>query len=1036
MKILLLIFFTVLFVSNLCLGQTYSTSNYTLEDGLAQNQVKHIAQDKNGYIWFGTYNSGISKFDGNTLSTYSVDNGLASNNIQKMLVDKDSNIWIGSYGNGVSLYDGKTFDPLEKLNKDLGKKVYSIFQDSRGIIYIGTDSGVVSYDGMNVEYLHIKYEKFQRDIIRSIAEDKDGKIYFGGMRYGIAILDKEELSYLNTNNESISAFSLLLDKKNQLIIGSRKGVYLYKNGEITNLSKKFNVADGLVHSLYNDEDGITWIGTTKGLYKFDQLSIKEVFLSGTSNQLGIECFYKDYQNNLWIGTQNAGVFLVKKSVFENYTINDGVTNGYIFAITKYNGAYWFGGHKNGISILKNNQINYLTVLDGLKHERIYSFENHFINNELLIGSKLGVNIYKKGQFVDDSKFDRVDGLKVYDIHVDSKNRTWVCTSDNGLYVFIDNDSSFHYSILREIKSKRVFSMEEDLLGNFWFATNDGIFKISPNQEITSYNEDNGLPNNRCTDVKIDYKNNVWIAHSDGLTKFDGTSFKRYNTTNGLSSASSFFLEIDNNKNLWLGTSKGLNKVDLESLYEKDTFIVKVYDKSNGYIGIESNQKASFVDGDNVWVGSIFGVSKYNPEEEKINLNKPIIHFTELLLNYDQPLPLDKDLVLEYTEKHLTFNYIGLSFYAPEKTKYSFYLEGSSNLKWSPLSNKTTATFVNLSPGDYIFKLKAQNEDGIWSDIKEFKFSITPPFWKTTWFLILMGILIVLGIYLYTSYRTKKLITDKQELETEVQNRTQDLETANSIINKKNKDITDSINYSKRIQSSLMPDLDTLYNTFKNGAFCMYQPKDIISGDFYWLHDFDNVFVCIAADCTGHGVPGALMSMICISQINQHVLSEEVNSPENALVEINNGIVDSLKQEDSSDSNDGMDLAICAFHKKTLQLQYSGAYHPLYIVRHGELLVFKANRLSLGGKKIESEILNGHNIQLQKDDSIYIFSDGFVDQFGGERGKKFMAKRFRELLISINNKAMEEQKNIIEKAFADWKGDLDQVDDVLVIGFKI
>jgi serine phosphatase RsbU (regulator of sigma subunit) len=233
----------------------------------------------------------------------------------------------------------------------------------------------------------------------------------------------------------------------------------------------------------------------------------------------------------------------------------------------------------------------------------------------------------------------------------------------------------------------------------------------------------------------------------------------------------------------------------------------------------------------------------------------------------------------------------------------------------------------------------------------------------------------------------------------------------------------------------MPD-DTEMRTSFDSFFYIYQPKDIVSGDFYWFHDFGDTVVCAVGDCTGHGVPGALMSVICVSQINKHVKSDSVKSPEHALNLINDGIVETLKQQEVNvNSYDGMDIAMCAYNKKTGVLNYAGAYRPLIIVRNKELLEFAPNRFSLGGEIMPSEEYIGHHIELQPTDCVYMFTDGYPDQFGGPRNKKYLSKRFKELLVEISHLSFEEQQKVLEDRFINWKKDNEQVDDILVMGFK-
>lgn len=257
---------------------------------------------------------------------------------------------------------------------------------------------------------------------------------------------------------------------------------------------------------------------------------------------------------------------------------------------------------------------------------------------------------------------------------------------------------------------------------------------------------------------------------------------------------------------------------------------------------------------------------------------------------------------------------------------------------------------------------------------------------------------------------------------------------NKIIALKNKDLTDSIEYAKTLQKAILPQKKILYNTFPE-SFIYYNPRDIVSGDFHWFALVQNHFVVAASDCTGHGVPGAFMSLLGNEYLHQVVNGEFVVSPKQALIEIDQKIKDTLHiYEQHKRAKDGMDLALCSINIETMELEYCGAYNPLYLVRDNELKIFEANKGSVGSFN-ENELVS-HKIQLEKNDILYMFSDGYIDQFGGEKTKKFMKKRFQELILKIHNEPMKSQKDIFHNTIIDWMGENKQIDDMLIIGIKI
>jgi len=263
----------------------------------------------------------------------------------------------------------------------------------------------------------------------------------------------------------------------------------------------------------------------------------------------------------------------------------------------------------------------------------------------------------------------------------------------------------------------------------------------------------------------------------------------------------------------------------------------------------------------------------------------------------------------------------------------------------------------------------------------------------------------------------------------------ELADKNKVIEEKRLEITDSITYAKRIQQAILPQ-HSEFNLALKKSFVFYEPKDIVAGDFYWMHKIGDIVLYAAADCTGHGVPGAMVSVVCYNALNRAVKEYGLIKPADILDKTSELVIDTFRRhEDQRKINDGMDIALCAIDFKNKKLQYSGANNPLYLFRKGELMEIKANKRSVGASYLKESFIN-HNIDLNKGDCIYTFSDGYADQFGGSKGKKFMLKRFRKLLLSINTLSMREQCQRVEEEFYDWKGKTFQVDDVCVIGVKI
>lgn len=316
-------------------------------------------------------------------------------------------------------------------------------------------------------------------------------------------------------------------------------------------------------------------------------------------------------------------------------------------------------------------------------------------------------------------------------------------------------------------------------------------------------------------------------------------------------------------------------------------------------------------------------------------------------------------------------------------------------------------------------------------------------------LIIYGILLIFvvifffSILVYRQFQAKKKANKKlAEKNTQIVKQKEEIEVQRDLANKQKMDITDSIEYAKRIQTALLPPLSLIRRSLPE-HFILFKPRDIVSGDFYWMMNKDDKIIIAAADCTGHGVPGAFMSMLGTAFLNEivnkivenkHIYSLQANE---ILNQLRTYIIESLHQSGAdNESKDGIDIALCVIDPGKQKLQFAGAHNPLYLIRNKELKVFKGDRMPVSiHQKADKSFVN-HEIDIYEDDVIYIFSDGFVDQIGGPQKRKFMSRNFKELLLKIHEKPMDVQEQILERTFEEWKGDYIQLDDILVIGIKL
>jgi serine phosphatase RsbU (regulator of sigma subunit) len=586
----------------------------------------------------------------------------------------------------------------------------------------------------------------------------------------------------------------------------------------------------------------------------------------------------------------------------------------------------------------------------------------------------------------------------------------------------------------------------------------------------------------------DESGNFWFGTEGGVSKYDGKSFTHFTEKEGLSNNTVLSMLEDKSGNLWFGSRLGLSKLSLENkeklidnskvqgsdnvntLKEAEgNVFFKNYTYDDGFLGIGVNGGKTICEDKNgtIWVAANDRLTAFHPKGVIAYATAPHMQLTSIALfneniawvnlehkkdstlilgngvsvsNFDfdgitKWHSLPKNLSLAYNNNYLTFNFIGITMAQPKKVKYQYKLDGLDE-NWSAITNRTEAPYGNLPQGNYTFRVKAMNSEGYWSNEFNYTFSIRPPWWKTWWFRTIMGLFVVVSILYYIKNREKKLVAEKEKLEKTVEERTEELVQQKYLVEEKNRDITDSINYALRIQQAILPDKKEVYASLPH-SFILFKPKDIVSGDFYFFHENDESVLIAAVDCTGHGVPGAFMSMVGSERLTDAV--QKSNSTSVILSLLNKGVKTSLKQSNKDESTrDGMDIALCSVDTKNRIVKYAGANRPVWIIRNGQIEVeeIKATKVAIGGLTSDDQYFDTHEIILQQGDTFYICTDGYADQFSGKDGKKLMTKKLKELLVDIQNKSMQEQEQYLNNFVEDWKAGTEQVDDILVIGIRV
>jgi serine phosphatase RsbU (regulator of sigma subunit) len=304
-----------------------------------------------------------------------------------------------------------------------------------------------------------------------------------------------------------------------------------------------------------------------------------------------------------------------------------------------------------------------------------------------------------------------------------------------------------------------------------------------------------------------------------------------------------------------------------------------------------------------------------------------------------------------------------------------------------------------------------------------------PYWYIFYGAILLALVyLLLRLQTRSLVKTIKLLKEKNNILEQVEKQKAELEI-------RERNITDSLNYAQRIQEALLPSED-YFRKFFSESFIFFKPKDIVSGDFYWIGEKNGRIFIVAADCTGHGVPGALMSMIGLEIIEKTINEDNIDVPSAILAVLNKGLEKTFSREKNIGTiiRDGMDIGLCVIDLKKKKIEFAGAFLPLYLVRNNSLIEIKGDKLIIGMNP-SGQAYSNHEIDLLEDDILYLFSDGYIDQFGGSENKKFMYRRFRYLLTTIHHFPVNDQKSVIEESIRTWMGGTSQLDDMMVIGFR-
>jgi len=1072
--------------------------HFTIESGMSQTRVNITFTDAFGFLWIGT-SDGLNRYDGYKFHVFKHipydSSSLSQNFIRCIAQDADANLWIGT-NSGLNFYNRQTgkfsqfthnpavassisdnrilalfvdskgfvwikteqyFDKLDpsrgnvthykhyvnRFNNNPVSQNCLVVEDVNGIFWFGSNDGLFSFNPQTETFSHYFHsyeisESISNNEILSIFEDKNGELWVG-TKNGINKFDRQYKNFKRYlfsphGESSISVNSIIEDDKGLFWLGTGRGVVLFDKRKVNpeHLSgliiNKSLYSLGSITGLLLDKSGIIWMSGFQGLFKIDTKPKKFNVYNSSFNSYPalsgdmISCVYKETDELIWVGAWDYGLNILNRKTgkVEKYSFNNPdpakrISSDQVKCIFKdHTGVIWLGSF-NGLDIFdpKTRTFSrfdekYPSVFSQiLNNRRILCMTENKLG-DLWIGTDKGVLRFQRKfkLFTSYNKIYRENITAemgyVYALAADNENRIWIGT-ENGLNCNdLEKDFFYRYEETgreKDLSSRIIYSLLFDSRNTLWVGTASGLNKYNPKTEnFDLFTEAEGLSNNQINSLLEDGNHCIWISTNKGLSKFDlnTNEFTNFSITDGLQSFE--FIQAASSK----------------------------------------------ADDGEMFFGGISVFNSFYPENLPVNPYRPeiVVVSIDVFDNNGIAHPYSGEgfkSVVVGDKQSFTVRFAALDFTLPESNafEYSMQLKGKDE-RWIPIGNQNSVTFLNLPRGEYALRIRGSNNDQVWNTQgTEVEFVSTSPFWRTNFALALFSLITVFFIYVVIQYRTQSLRKSNRILR-DRDIAAKEISRQKDMLSLRNKNIEDSLNYAQRIQKAMLTTPKQFRSILPN-SFVLHKPKDIVSGDFYWISEQEGKVFVAAADCTGHGVPGAFMSLISFELFRKIIKTQKIYSPALILNAINNNFEEIFGNVEDIAIKDGMDLSFCVLDKSMGKLEYSGAFNPLYIVREKKLIELKGDRFSIGAdiaNEIPEKIFTNHIFHLRPNDMIYMFSDGYADQFGGPEGKKYKYRRFRHLLLNIHQLPLEKQMALIDENIEEWRGSIEQIDDILVIGIRI
>ncbi|MGD0341940.1 MAG: SpoIIE family protein phosphatase [Bacteroidales bacterium] len=789
------------------------------------------------------------------------------------------------------------------------------------------------------------------------------------------------------------------------------------------IDKTSGIADNDVKQIVTDKDQNLWLALNNGISTVEYNSP----LSYYSEKSGIEGSVSSiirYNGLLYAGT-SAGLFVQAKAGMHGkgfYPVPE--IKSPVWCLINA-GEFMMAGTDGGTYKIKGN------VIEKSGNENTFSLYYSPGLKLLFSGGSKGLAVYRtdgsfrKIQMVEDVLSDIIS-LTGKDFNNPDSCVVWIGTRNDGaIRISVNKNYSFaidRYSTAEGLSSGAVFPFYRE--GEILFGSSEGLYSFINEKTVRE-----SLPDS--------------LKNKPELFKGYFTSF--HFVTDSIGKSVSSFLDTPlrtwvcvANKIVYIDKNKN-NQLVCKPFMAIDAGKVNTIYQEPGGIG---------------WFGTSEGLIRYEINNTRdysaifpVLLRRVVISRSDSVLFSGRYYvsdttgfriislqPQNYKPVLRFADNSLHFDFSASFFEYTDKMMFSCRLEGFDPV-WKNWEHKYYQEYTNLHEGSYVFHVRARNVYGQSSNEAQYGFTILPPWYRSLpAYLVYIAALLIL-VWLIVKIYSARLKRENLRLEGIVRERTAEVVRQRDVLERQKNEIEDSIRYAGRIQNAVLPASQDFTDLVPE-SFVFFKPRDIVSGDFYWVGKVENNLIISAADCTGHGVPGAFMSMLGVAFLNEIVNKDHIVKPDIILGKLREKVIEALQQQGiSGEAKDGMDIVVISIDDSKMKLQYAGAYNPLLMVRNRKLSEIVADKMPIAIYERMKDFTN-HEIAIEKGDLFYFFSDGYEDQFGGPEGKKFKAKRFRELLVEISSRPMKEQKEIIENTFEKWKGNQDQVDDIVVLGVRI